>query len=66
MRTCTYPSRGQSSEAIIYGVTQIAFFSSTVPERKVAPPQSDSSHSSVRGYIPGSLHAGCLEARKPG
>eukprot|EP00966_Prymnesium_polylepis_P073229 1700338-Prymnesium_polylepis.1 len=26
MRTCTCPSRGQSSEAIIYSVTQIAFF----------------------------------------
>eukprot|EP00966_Prymnesium_polylepis_P317757 7340889-Prymnesium_polylepis.1 len=26
MVTCTCPSRGQSSEAIIYGVTQIAFF----------------------------------------
>eukprot|EP00966_Prymnesium_polylepis_P247346 5719348-Prymnesium_polylepis.1 len=36
LRTCTCPSRGQSSEAIIYGVTQIAFVSSTVPEREVA------------------------------
>eukprot|EP00966_Prymnesium_polylepis_P196642 4556725-Prymnesium_polylepis.1 len=61
MVTCTCPSRGQSSDAIIYAVTQIAFRQPSrkgrehrrnqtakvmtgyhgVPERDVAPPQSN-------------------------